>query len=73
MVGVVGIVLVVFTSLVSLGGHHVWHLSSVVKRNRLFGIQMFYYSNNTLMISENDPAGGGYMTTALYRYTDKVI
>ena len=71
--GVVGIMLVVFTSLVSLGGHHVWQLSSVVKRNRLFGIQMFYYSNNTLMIRESDPDGGGYMTTALYRYKDKAI
>ena len=34
---------------------------------------MFYYSNNTLMISESDPDGGGYMTTALYRDNDKGI
>ena len=32
-----------------------------------------FYCNNTLMIRESDPDGSGYMTTALYRYKDKVI
>ena len=31
-----------------------------------------FYCNNTLMISESDPDGGGYMTTTLYQYNDKV-
>ena len=57
-VPVVGIVLVGLHVFISMGGHHYWHvLSSAVKRNRLFGIQMFIHSNNTLMISESDPDG----------------